>query len=146
MLLIYTHHITPRINYTFDLVFSNVLTIEYKLTDNIDYYNEFTGSKFAYTNTENHFETIIYSHSLLFETSYRPLNITHTKTTNNLPVFFETNQQSFLDYDIFATVFYFASNYQEYNANSVDKHQRFQAEESLLYKSISCYKLSPNLV
>ena len=35
---------------------------------------------------------------------------------------------------MFATVFYFATRYEEYLQPQLDKHQRFQAEQSLFYK------------
>jgi len=49
MILIYTHHITPRISYTMDIVFKTVLNISVHLTDNKEDFKNNNTLKIAYT-------------------------------------------------------------------------------------------------
>lgn len=134
MILIYTHSITPRINYTIDLIFNTVLHCPYSITHDELFFSKSILPKLAYTNENKGFGVFLKSDILLFES-----NIKHKLPTSNevyigLPQFFVTNNNSFLPYDLFATVFYFATRYEEYLPYEGDKHQRFQAEQGLSFK------------
>ena len=48
MICIYTPNITPRIVYTFKLVFTAILKIEYKLISDAVEFQQFSGAKFVY--------------------------------------------------------------------------------------------------
>lgn len=115
-------------------MFKTVLDIEYELTSDLDSYQNYTGNKFAYTNNDKSFGTHILSNNLLFETTINSVLLEPSKYHNGVPVFFETSLSSFISYDVFAMVFYFATRYEEYSQPHLDKHQRFQAEHSLFYK------------
>lgn len=134
MILIYAHSITPRVSYTMNLVFGTVLNCQYRLTDSMEEYNSSALAKFAYTNLEQPFDLQLYPDSLLFETHLRSEIPEKSGMYLGFPVFFKSHEKSFLPYDVFATVFYFASRYEEYLPSEKDSHQRFQAEESLAFK------------
>jgi hypothetical protein len=70
---------------------------------------------------------------LLFETglSIREINVSEWK---GLPVFFQTNSDSDLPFDIFAASFYLVTRYEEYLEHQPDLHGRFPAASSLAYK------------
>jgi hypothetical protein len=133
LILIYTHTITPRINYTIDLIFSTVLNCPYKLTNDILLYKESILPKIAYTNENKGFDVYLKSDILLFETNIKNELPSSNELYLNLPQFFSTSNNSFLPYDLFATVFYFATRYEEYLPHESDKHQRFQAEKGLSF-------------
>ncbi len=134
MILIYTHFITPRVTYSIDVVFNNVLQCEYQLTSDIEFYHASLLPKFAYTNAANNFDVCICSDKLLFETGIKKQLPIPSGEYLNFPMFFSTSVNSFLPYDIFATVFYFASRYEEYLPNEIDVHQRFKANQSIAFK------------
>lgn len=75
MILIYTHHITSRITYASDLVFKFVLGIEYKLTDDADYFKTYQQVKIAYTNHLNLSEITIFSDDLMFENNIKSFHV-----------------------------------------------------------------------
>ena len=133
-LLIYTHSITPRLSYTMDLLFENVLNVSYKLTDDLENFKRSLLPKIAYTNSNDNFDVFIQSDELLFEAGIRNKLPEPQGTYHDFPVFFKSQENSFLPYDIFATVFYFASRYEEYLPSQLDIHKRFQAEQSLAFK------------
>ena len=134
MILIYTHTITPRINYTIDLIFNTVLHCPYKVTDDILHYNESILPKIAYTNENKGFDVFLKSDALLFESDIKNKLPSSNELYLNLPQFFSTNSHSFIPYDLFATVFYFVTRYEEYLSYESDKYQRFQAEQGLSFK------------
>lgn len=134
MILIYTHNITPRINYTIDLIFNTVLHCSYNITDDLLFYNESILPKLAYTNEHRGFEVFLKSETLLFESDIKNELPSSNEYYLNLPQFFSTAKNSFLPYDPFATVFYFTTRYEEYIPHESDKHQRFQAEQGILFK------------
>lgn len=134
MILIYTHTITPRLTYVLDLVFETVLGIPHHVTDSLETYHTSFLPKLAYTDTNKGYGVFIESHSLVFEQDIRQQLPTASGSYLNFPVFFKTTDASFLPYDLFATVFYMVSRYEEYLPHETDQHQRFMAEQSLAYQ------------
>jgi hypothetical protein len=139
VILIYTHHITPRVAYTIDLVFNSVLNIPYELTDNKENYSSSLMPKLAYTSINEGFDVFIQSNVLLFETGIQPVLPVADKSYTGFPKFFKSNSDDYLGYDVFAMVFYFASRYEEYLKTDTDDHQRFKAENSLAFQ-YNCLK------
>ena len=134
MILIYTHTITPRIKYTVDLIFNVVLHCPYNITDDVLFYHDSVSPKIAYANENKGFTVFLKSNTLLLETDIKQKLPSSNALYLNLPQFFSTSDNSFLPYDLFATVFYFATRYEEYLPYEADKHQRFQAEKGLSFK------------
>lgn len=120
--------------YAVDLVFTNVLGISYELTEDIEKFRASSQIKFAYSNIDRNFEIFIKADRLLFESDIRKELPEADGNYLNFPQFFKSNVPSFLPYDIFATVFYLASRYEEYLDSDLDQHKRFKAENSLAYK------------
>ncbi len=135
MILIYTHHITPRISYTMDIVFKTVLNISVHLTDNKEDFKNNNTLKIAYTTFNEGFDVFIESNNLLFETDIKTKIVEVEKEYIDFPKFFKSNSMDYLGYDIFAMVFYFASRYEEYLKSDLDEHHRFQAEKSIAFQS-----------
>lgn len=133
MILIYTHTITPRVAYVMDLVFGTVLQTPYQLTDDAWEFDSSLLPKLAYTFERPETGVFMESGSLLFEDhlrEYRPVKAGEYK---EFPILFPVGEASRLPYDLFATVFYVATRYEEYLEHEPDKHGRFYAEQSLEY-------------
>jgi hypothetical protein len=118
-----------------NLVFATVLEVNYTIiTDKLSFINS-SFPKFSYCenqiDTEIHFTTT----TLLFETTIQPQNII-IERIGNLPTFFPiNNKRATLTYDPFAMIFYLVSRYEEYTNLSRDKHNRFEAKQSLAYQN-----------
>jgi hypothetical protein len=134
VIVIYTHNITPRVSYTMNLVFERVLNVPFELTDDLQFYQSSSLPKLAYTNSREEIEFFIEPEGLLFEDDIRQEIQQASGAYLGFPLFFKRGSGSFLPYDLFATVFYFASRYEEYLPSELDTHQRFQAENSLAFK------------
>ena len=66
---------TARVRYAFDLIFKDVLNVDYKLTNNRDEFVLFSGAKFSYDYQPVSDEIFIYSSGLLFEKGIEDQNV-----------------------------------------------------------------------
>lgn len=123
--------ISKRMTYVCDWIFVQQLGIAYELcTDHsvgdealltIDYRN--TPGEFAIPNS-----------GLLFEKGIVAQSI-NKGFWKDLPVLYPAQEGDyFLPFDIFSAVFYLISRYEEYLHFVPDKHQRYPATESILYR------------
>lgn len=134
MLLIFTHKITPRLKYIFNLVFVDILEIGFELTTNAEAFKAHTGPKFSYTTHPLADELFFLSRNLLFEHGISEQNISVFEH-NSQKVFYATGKASALPFDVFAASFYLVTRYEEYLPHIRDNHDRFIAEESLAFKN-----------
>ena len=104
MFLIYTHRITNRIKYAFDLIFKHLSGIEYELTTDIGSFTQYGGAKLSYTLNPISNELFFKSGDLLFEEGIRKgaIDIAFPSTMADLPS------------DPFSYSFLLASRYEEY--------------------------------
>ncbi len=128
---IFTTSIVPRLNYVADLILNDILGLSWKvITDRrklgkgtiINYSNEIVPGSFRLSPV-----------TLLFESGIRKQEI-YVNNWKNLPVFFQTTEDSDLPFDIFAATFFLVSRYEEYLDFEPDEHGRFRASHSLAYK------------
>jgi hypothetical protein len=132
-ILIYTHKITPRVKYTFNLVLKDCLGLSFSLTNNIDDFKQYEGNKLSYTNQDVESSFHIASHSLLFESGIKEQTIQLQNHEAYFKYFFKTYHSS-LPFDVFAASFYLVSRYEEYLPFMPDAFNRFEAENSLAYQ------------
>ena len=132
MLLVYTHKITHRNKYIFNLIFKDILQIDFKLSSDIEEFKNENTAKLSYTLNPINDELFFVSRSLLFETGITEQNISVFDFKEN-KAFFATGKASALPFDIFAASFYLVSLYEEYLPHIRDEHDRFEAKDSLAY-------------
>jgi hypothetical protein len=133
-ILVYSPNLTNRLNYIFNIIFSKVLGLQFKITNDKNLFEATNCPKFTYSN-KNFFprHAFLSSHYLLFETDIHKVDIDIFVFQGN-KAFFRTNENSFFAFDIFAASFYLISRYEEYLPFSADKFGRFDAKESLAYQ------------
>lgn len=135
MILIFSQQISNRLRYSCNLIFNSVLKVKFKITNNSNEFKVFEEAKLNYSNLEFSDVLQIKPVKLLFEDGFQ-IQETKIETWRNLPVFFKSHEKPEIPFDLFALSFYLASRYEEYNPSlKLDKHQRFQAEESLAYQN-----------
>ncbi len=134
MILIYTHSITARVSYTVELIFGTVLGIPYELTDDRLNYEGSVLPKLAYTYEKPDTGIFLEAGALLFETHLRKEIPVRSGSYKNFPLVFEVGEASALPYDLFSTVFYVATCYEEYLPFEGDRHGRYMAEQSSLHR------------
>jgi len=134
MLLVYTHKITPRLNYIFKHYFVRILQIPVTFTTKVDEFVAYNGPKITYSKTPLGSEFFIRSHDLLFEQGINDIDI-NISQWDDIPCFFTAGETSSIPFDIFAAGFYLISRYEEYLPHVQDFHERFPADESLAVKN-----------
>lgn len=132
-MLIFTPHITPRISYTFRVIFERILNSPVHFTTNLDDFSTSSEPKLAYSPQKIETPIWIEATPLLFEENIVKQNIIPTEWEETT-LFFPT-KNGFFHVDIVAVVFFLISRYEEYyEDNMLDKHGRFQCQNSVAYR------------
>ncbi|MBL4745564.1 MAG: polysaccharide deacetylase family protein [Flavobacteriaceae bacterium] len=134
MLLVYTHKITPRVNYIFKHIFVRILQIPVSFTTKVEEFVAHNGPKISYSKVPLGSEFFIRSHGLLFEQGVNDVEIIIQKWDDE-PCFFATGDKSTIPFDIFAASFYLLSRYEEYLPFVKDTHERFSPHQSVAYQN-----------
>ena len=133
MILVHTEYITPKIEYIFQLIFTDILGVDYRITISQEEYNSYDGAKINYSKKELGGLNIAPS-GLLDLKGILEVKI-QVDEVDGVKVFYKTGSgNDFLSYDIFSASFYLVTRLEEYSETELDKHGRFQAENSLAFK------------
>jgi hypothetical protein len=134
MLLIYTESSPARLVYAFDLIFRDILGVEYSLTQDAEAFRKSTQPKISYGSAAIGDELFFESTALLFEKDIRQQKTSVTEW-EGMKIFFQSSSKSVLPFDVFAAAFYLVSRYEEYLPFKGDSLGRFSAKESLAYQN-----------
>lgn len=131
-LLIYTTEVTARLQYTFNLMLTDLLSLNYEFTSDTAKFEAHQGPKFSYARKPLGNELFFESARLLFESTLRhqPLSVVQQ---GNIQGFYPTAKAA-LPFDIFASAFFMVSRYDEYFTFKPDKYNRYRASQSISYK------------
>ncbi len=133
LLLIYTPLTTPRLKYAFDLVFKEVLGIDYSITHSLHEFGFSILPKFNYSEEKVADELFFYASKLLFEKGIHRQDIS-VFDWENTKAFFATHPKYIFPFDPFAASFYLVTRYEEYLPHQRDIYDRFDAVQSLAYE------------
>lgn len=132
MIIIYVPTITPRVSYTFDLVFKEILGVVYELTNNLDLFHSSKKHKIVYSNEYQGEALYFPAHPLLFENDIKPQKVDKIEWEDCIGIF-EVKPTEHINFDLFASSFYLVSRYEEYLPHHVDRYGRFGSSVSLAY-------------
>ena len=133
MLLIYLKKETNRIKYTFDLIFRQLIGIDYIITHDIDFFKLYQDPKINYSERKIENEIFFYSTNLLFETGIKDQEF-DVGIYNEINTIFFHYKNADLPFDPFAASFYLITRYEEYLPFIKDKFGRFSADQSIAFK------------
>jgi hypothetical protein len=134
MINILSPSITPRLKYSFELIFKSILKTDVLVTDDIDVWLSSKEIKISYGLHKPNTSILHFTATtLLFESTIEKQNII-VNQDQDIPTLFPV-QEGALPFDPFAAAFFLVTRYEEYISNSKDKHDRYYAEESLAYKN-----------
>lgn len=137
MLLIYIPENSERCQYIFELIFKQDFGIEYRITTDLNVFNTYAQEKINFSNARIGDSFFINAAPLLFEKEIKKQHITVTQITvtqkEQVKVLF-ANEDGDLGFDVFSSVFYMVSRYEEYLPFTPDKDGRFKASDSLAFK------------
>ncbi len=133
-LLIYVSKKSSRIRYTFKLVFSDILLMDYELTSDLDAFLSADRPKMQYSQKPFSDDIFFQSNGLLLEKGIDTIELEPLEY-DGINVFFPVNEQlSALPFDVFSAIFYLVTRYEEYLPFVRDIHGRFTAENSVSHK------------
>ena len=141
---ILTSAVSPRLKYTFDLIFRELLGINYTLTHNSREFQTCIGPKISYGDQPVGDEIFIYASKLLFEKGIEDQQISVFEW-NGVKAFFATHPKYIFPFDPFAASFYLVSRYEEYLPHLRDSHDRYDTTESLAYQKNFLHKPLVNI-
>ncbi|TKC13036.1 hypothetical protein FA048_05305 [Pedobacter polaris] len=131
-LLIYNPNVTPRIKYTFNFIFREILICDFEFTSIAADFIKSESPKFTYADAPLADELFFYCSHFITQHNIEPIQVKET-TFGDQRVPFPVNNSA-LPFEIFAASFYFLSRYEEYLPFEADEHGRYPAEQSLQYK------------
>lgn len=132
MIYVFTHKITSRVKYAFNLVFRDVMQTDYKLISDRKEFEVLEGVKIAYTINPIDNAFFIRSKPLLFENGISDQEI-NVMPFDRTKAFFGVGGNSMFPFDVFAASFYLAARYEEYLPHKKDLYNRFDAPQSLAF-------------
>jgi hypothetical protein len=136
MILIYCPEENPRVTWTFDLVFGQLLGVPYRITTFANELDHSDGPRLNYSFKPINGIPFIESSGLLFARDIRDQSakLIPGEKWAGLPTIFPYEKNlSIIPFDIFSAVFYFVSRYEEYLPYEPDEHHRFRSTESLAF-------------
>jgi hypothetical protein len=133
MLLVYTHKITPRLNYIFKQICTRILGVPVSFTTKVEEFIAHDSLKMSYSTQQLGNEFHIKSHQILFEQGLSDLDI-HIHDWDNTKCFFYNGDKGDMAFDIFAASFYLLSRYEEYLPHVKDEYGRFTPKDSIAFK------------
>lgn len=136
MILIYSEDVTPRIEYIFKLMFTQILKVDIAFTNNSVKFQKSDLPKINYSREKFADEFYIKPHRLTL------CKALVTPTINSVwfegeKYFCESSKDSDLPFDPFAAAFYLVTRHEEYMEKQRDKLGRYPIQNSILSK----YKL-----
>ena len=134
MMLIYTNKLTNRIKFIFNLIFKELLSVDFEITVSEDEFKAFDGVKFCYSTRPVSGSLFFSAVNLLFERGIQHKDLIFIEY-EGLPAFFPVYaKESDMPFDPFAAAFYLVSRYEEYLPYRKDEYDRFSVSESLAYQ------------
>ena len=134
MLLIYLPQNTPRSEYIFDTIFINTFGIKYSTTNNVTEFENHHGEKLNYSGKRIKDETFIKASPLLSENFIHDIQVP-VEEKGQMKVLFPNNEMCDVGFDIFSSVFYMLSRYEEYLAFTADRYGRYKGTDSIAFQN-----------
>jgi hypothetical protein len=132
MFLLYSHTITPRLQYIVDFIGTELFDEPIIITTDKEQFKEASGPRLNYSESDfSEEEFFIKSTSLLFETDIKQQAI-ECFEVNYQKAFFQTTGD--FPFDIFGASFYLISRYEEYLPHEKDEYGRYAHTNSLACK------------
>lgn len=130
-LKIFSHSVTPRLEYAAEVIFSNILGIDFEITT--DRRRIGNSPAVIYADESAPGSVVIKPDGLLFSEGVTPL-VPSVDHIGDMPVLFRSSA-GFFPFDVFSAVFYMVTRYEEYLPFAPDAHGRFKGASSLSYKN-----------
>jgi len=129
MVNVFCEQITPRLEYSFKLIFETILNDQVQFYDQPSSFNQAEGVKINYSKLADVEGLFLRPTKLLFE-GHLQVQYPEFIDWEGVPAFF-SSESSFIPFDCFAASFYLVTRYEEYLPSKRDRHKRYQVKSSL---------------
>jgi hypothetical protein len=133
-ILVFVDQYNSRIEYVLNHVLRGMLGFEVLHTQSEGDFKSFKGTKISYSQSKFTDCINIKPQGLLYQSQIIKQSF-EISQWNSLPIFFKTDNENDIPFDIFSAIFYLISRYEEYLPHQSDAHGRFVATESIAYKN-----------
>jgi len=140
MLLIFTHKVTHRIRYIFQLMVGQLLGIPFELTTDADAFRSYQGPKMSYTRAPLGDELFVSCAGLLFQRGIEGQELSFIDFEDGKAFYPAVSKASALPFDLFSAAFFLVSRYEEYLPYKLDELDRFNALHSISHQRGFLYK------
>ncbi|HOT14663.1 MAG TPA: polysaccharide deacetylase family protein [Bacteroidales bacterium] len=132
---ILVNELNNRLMYVLRHVFSKMLGLRPIITNDEESFLKFQGFKLNYSRTKYADELYIHPAGLVYKKGIQPV-YAGVDFINEMPVLFKAETEDGCDagFDIFSSIFFVISRYEEYLPFEKDHHNRFRPECSVLFK------------
>jgi hypothetical protein len=130
-LKIYSSEDVPRLRYIAGVILGDILGVSWDMVTDKRKLGKHPVINYSVENIPGSFK--ISPNEILFETGIRAREITVSEW-KGLPVFFQTNSDSDLPFDVFAAAFFLICRYEEYLDYEPDQYGRYKASSSLAFR------------
>lgn len=133
--LIYCPFRSPRLEYVLEILFQEIVSVDFELTSDLVLYKKSPEARLNYSDTAiDQPEVWIPNSGFLAERSIRPFPLDIEQVEDMPAFFFQKQAASTFPFDLFALIFYLLSRYEEYLDFEPDAHGRFRPEDSIAYR------------
>ena len=129
---IYSTENVPRLRYIAGLILGDILGLSWEVITDKRKLGKHPVINYSSENISSSFK--IAPDNLLFESGIRQREVVISEW-KELPVFFQTNPDSDLPFDIFAASFFLVTRYEEHLEYQPDEYGRFMASSSLAFRN-----------
>ena len=134
--------------YVFDLMFRQLLGLDFDLTTDVEQFKTFEGLKLHYGIQRINDEPFIKSEELLFERHLRKQSFSSVEfedTTAPYAIQAIQDNGNLMPFDVFAASFFLVSRYEEYLSQVYDQYGRFKAESTWMFENGMLHKPLVNI-
>jgi hypothetical protein len=134
-MLVYSHKVTPRVRYIFQVMLGDMLGLAVFTTSDKDEFEREKGPKLSYTHSPLADEIHFRSQGLLHDSGVKDQNIRVSENQNGKYFFALNSADAVMNFDVFSASFFLLSRYEECLPHIRDQYNRFEASESIGFKN-----------
>lgn len=134
MIIIYAENITPRLRYTLNVIFRDVLSTDFRVTDEREQALNYDGPVLCYSQKKLNSGIWLKPCGILEETGIRE-HKQEALEWDGMPVLYPVPDNAGWPFDPFSMIFFLVSRYEEYLPYEKDEHGRYRAEASLAVRT-----------
>ena len=144
-MLILVPKVTGRVMYVFDLIFRQLLGLDFDLTTDAEAFKAYTEPKLHYGSQRLDDEPFVKSMEMLFERHVHEQVFRTVDFEDTVAPFAVFGNGNLLPFDVFAATFFLVSRYEEYLSQVRDQYGRFRAESSWMFENGMLHKPLVNI-